>query len=441
MTGADVTARMREDWNARAREDAGYYVAFGRRDQDDAGFFATASEVVISLESELKRIPPEQRGRGTALEIGCGPGRLMRPMSRHFSEIHGVDVSDEMIALAREKLRDVPNAYPYATNGASLERSGSESVDFVYSYAVFQHIPSPEVIFEYLCEIRRVLKPGGLARLHFNGLPKEGTPESSYNTWAGVRFSAAEILEFTRAHDFQVLALEGALTQYMWTSWRKQPRGWQAAQRVSRPPAGARIRRITNASSSEPVAPCRGRFACISVWMEKLPEGAGLHSIQVRMNGLPAEVTYIGPPDHSGWQQVNVLLPETEATGLFPIEMLWFGERLCPPATLRVIPGGPLVPRIVFISDGVNLVAENRIETRLAKITLEQIDRPEEIQARIGGLPAEGLEYFCINPREQRYEVNFRLPAAIGAGRHPVEIQIGRRKLAPVMVEVLNRVS
>ena len=26
----------------------------------------------------------------------------MRPMSRHFGEIHGVDVSDEMIRLARE---------------------------------------------------------------------------------------------------------------------------------------------------------------------------------------------------------------------------------------------------------------------------------------------------------------------------------------------------
>ena len=28
MAGEDVAARMREDWNARAREDAGYYGAF-----------------------------------------------------------------------------------------------------------------------------------------------------------------------------------------------------------------------------------------------------------------------------------------------------------------------------------------------------------------------------------------------------------------------------
>ena len=54
---------MREDWNSRAREDAGYYVAFGRRDQDDAGFFATATEVINSLEWELRRVPALGRRR------------------------------------------------------------------------------------------------------------------------------------------------------------------------------------------------------------------------------------------------------------------------------------------------------------------------------------------------------------------------------------------
>ncbi len=46
MAEPEINARMRDDWNARAREDAGYYVAFGRRDQDEAGFFATATDVI-----------------------------------------------------------------------------------------------------------------------------------------------------------------------------------------------------------------------------------------------------------------------------------------------------------------------------------------------------------------------------------------------------------
>src|SRR5258706_5015471 len=131
MADPDVSQRMREDWNARAREDAGYYVAFGRRDQDDAEFFDTAKDLVRSLERELQRIPAERRSGMRALEIGCGPGRVMRPMAQHFAEIHGVDVADEMIALAREKLRGVPNAFPRTTDGATLAGYADEAMDFV----------------------------------------------------------------------------------------------------------------------------------------------------------------------------------------------------------------------------------------------------------------------------------------------------------------------
>src|SRR3984957_18425156 len=227
MDDSEIGARMRDDWNARAREDAGYYVAFERRNQDEAEFLATATDVINDLEDELRRVPVAERAGWKALEIGCGPGRLMRPMSRHFVEIHGVDVSDEMIGLAREKLRDLPNPHAHVTDGASLAQFEPESFDFVYSYAVFQHIPSRDVVFQYLREIRRVLKIGGLARLQFNGLPRGS---ESYDTWAGARFSSSDILEFTESQDFQVLALEGTSTQYLWTTWRKRPQGWRAGQ-------------------------------------------------------------------------------------------------------------------------------------------------------------------------------------------------------------------
>jgi len=426
----EVSERMRDDWNSRAREDAGYYVAFGRRDQDDAGFLATAKDVIIGLEWELKRVPAAKRAAWKALEIGCGPGRLMLPMSRYFTEIHGVDVSDEMVARAKEKLKDIPNAHPHATDGASLKLFADGSIDFVYSYAVFQHIPSREVVYEYMKEIRRVLKPGGLARLQFNGLPRSESIDAGYTTWAGARFSASEILEFTQLNGLQVLTLEGTATQYMWTTWRKPP----LVLEVSTEPA--RIRRITNANSSEPVAPSRGRFACISLWVENLPADAGLHDLRVRIGDSLGTVTYIGPADQN-LQQVSVILPELEATGLLPIELLREENLIAPAAILRVIPPGPSVPRIHSISDGVNLVEGTRIETRSVKMTLEEISKPYEIEARVDGKPVEGLEYFCIDPRPQRYEVNFHLPEDISAGKHSLEVSIGKRKLAPVRLEVV----
>lgn len=442
----DESARMREDWNARAREDAGYYVAFGRRDQDEAEFFATATEVINGLEAELRRVPIEQRGDWKALEIGCGPGRLMRPMSRHFVEIHGVDVSDEMIALAKEKLRDIPTAIPHATDGASLGQFPDGSFDFVYSYAVFQHIPSRDVVFQYLREIQRVLKAGGLARLQFNGLPRGS--RDSFNTWSGARFSGGELLEFATLNDFQVLAMENASTQYLWTTWRKRSSGWRAGldrkqeewAESSADPApletGARIRRITNASSSEPLAPCRGRFASINLWVEHLPDDAGLYDLRVTVGDNFGAVTYIGARNASGLQQVCVILPELEATGLLPVELRWLGRAIAPAATLRVIPPPPSVPQIRAITDGVNLVAANRAETRSIKMVLEEIARPHEIEASVAGFPVEDLEFFCTDPRPQRFEVNFRLPEQVGAGRHPLQVRLGRRKLAPVMIEV-----
>ena len=57
MADPDVLDTMRAEWNARAREDAKYYVAFGRRDQDDDEFFGTGADVMRELTLELKRVP------------------------------------------------------------------------------------------------------------------------------------------------------------------------------------------------------------------------------------------------------------------------------------------------------------------------------------------------------------------------------------------------
>ena len=47
--------RMRDDWDRRAREDASYYVAFGRRGQGREEVFATAVEVLRTLREEFRR--------------------------------------------------------------------------------------------------------------------------------------------------------------------------------------------------------------------------------------------------------------------------------------------------------------------------------------------------------------------------------------------------
>jgi ubiquinone/menaquinone biosynthesis C-methylase UbiE len=427
-----VSERMRADWNARAREDANYYVAFGGRDQDEAGFLATAADVLRSLEAQLKRLPAKANRRAwRALEIGCGPGRLVRPLSRHFGEIHGVDVSDEMIRLARERLAEIPHAHFHATNGASLGLFADESFEFIYSYAVFQHIPSREVVLEYMHEICRVLKPGGIFHGQFNGLAHS----SDTNTWSGVVFSAADIRAFTREHGLQLLNLEGEQTQYMWTTWRRA-----LAAPVRDGELKPEIRRVTNAYTGEPLIPQHGRHAAVSMWIEHLPADCDLNNLEVLADGAPGVPTYVGPADAKGLQQVNAWLPDGVRTGLVPVELLVSGKPLCPPAMARIIPAGPLVPRLVSITDGINLVMTNATNTGVLKVQIEEVSSPDLVTASVDDQPVARIDILRTDPRPSRYELNVELPRGLSSGDHTLQIHVGPRRILQANIVVLRNV-
>jgi SAM-dependent methyltransferase len=418
---------MRADWNQRAREDAHYYVAFGRRDQDDNEFLSTAADVIRDLEGELKRLPPEiPASSRRALEIGCGPGRLMRPMSPHFGEIHGIDVSDEMIAQAREKLREIPWAHAHHASGSDLAEFPSDHFDFVYSYAVFQHIPSAEVVFSYLRETIRVLKPGGVARLQLNGLPRTSR---AYTTWEGVRIGADEVHRFTRDHGVRMLSLTGVDTQYMWTTWQKPP------LRETLPSGRPRIRHVVNAFSGEQAVPSSGRLSCATLQIENLPGACDLNSLEAFVDGVPGVACYVGPPVN-GLSQFNVFLPAGVRTGLVPVRVKWHGEQLCPDATIRVIPPGPAVPRLVSVSDGVNLLSTQRIESGILKATIEEVESIGDFAATVDDFPVREVETFRTDPLASLYEVNFRLPNGLNPGGHVLEMRLGRRTLAKMGIEV-----
>ncbi len=423
---------MRADWNQRAREDARYYVAFGRRDQDEEEFFASAADVVRALEEELKRLPrylqPVDR---RALEIGCGPGRLLRPMSRNFGELHGVDVSDEMIRLAQERFGSSRGIHLRANSGADLTPLASDYFDFVYSYAVFQHIPSREVVLAYFDEIRRVLKTGGLARFQLNGLPP-GVKDP--DTWEGVRFTRAEVAEYTRKHDFQLLLLEGEGTQYLWTTWRKQPAGWRANLKNAGMPA--KVQRISDARTDEPVVPSSGGFAYVSFHLEQLPPDCDLNDLRILFDGTPGVPCYIGSPEWDGVTQLNVLLPPGVRTGIIPVELLWLGQPLSAPAWLRVIPRGPAVPRVCWVRDGTNLCAGPRIESGVLKLMMEDLADGAEVTALVDGRPLYDLELFSTDPLTGRFEFNFRLPADLPPGPHQLEVRQGSRRFPPIAIEV-----
>ena len=107
------------------------------------------------------------------------------------------------------------------------------------------------------------------------------------------------------------------------------------------------VRKVTNALRTLPVAPARGRFASIAVWVQGLPDEVDIFDLEIRLGGACAGVQSISPADSRDIRQIVAQMPELEQTGLLPVEAFWMGERMGKPGTLRVVPAPPEVPRLV----------------------------------------------------------------------------------------------
>ncbi|MCK9250923.1 MAG: methyltransferase domain-containing protein [Solirubrobacteraceae bacterium] len=168
---------MAEFWDARARENAEYYVDnrldyrrgdYGPDDPED--FWAKGVRAIETLleQTRAPAIGPDD----TVLDVGCGVGRLVRAVADRPGRTIGLDVSDEMLRRARAHLGDRPGVEWVHGDGTSLRPVADASVDVVLSLVVFQHIPDPEVTYGYVREIGRVLRPGGWAAFQVSDDPR-----------------------------------------------------------------------------------------------------------------------------------------------------------------------------------------------------------------------------------------------------------------------------
>jgi SAM-dependent methyltransferase len=214
--------KMREDWNRRANENAKFYVQSERNEWADRDFFRTgeinAAKLVMT---DMPRIcgPGKSPLDLNMLEIGCGVGRMTRMLARIFAQVTALDISDEMVARARENTADLPNVSVLLGDGATLRPLASDAYDFVFSFIVFQHIPSLEIIASYCREAHRVLKPGGLFKFHVQG--RTSFRRGRRDTWTGYQVSPSQARTLARGAGFVMEHSEGRGTQYYWLWFRK----------------------------------------------------------------------------------------------------------------------------------------------------------------------------------------------------------------------------
>lgn len=99
----------------------------------------------------------------TVLDVGCGTGEFESLILRDNpkQQITGIDISEQMLLVARQKFRANPNVYPnvsFQIAGVSNLPFTNHSFDVVVSASAFHFFDDPVAA---LAEIKRVLKPDG----------------------------------------------------------------------------------------------------------------------------------------------------------------------------------------------------------------------------------------------------------------------------------------
>jgi SAM-dependent methyltransferase len=124
----------------------------------------------------LRQVPP---GCQKALEIGCGTGAFSRRLAECSENVRAIDLSPEMIRIARSRSQQFPNIEFQVVN-VTPRSFPYQGLDCVAAIATLHHLP----LAEMLMKMRDALRPGGVL-LVLDLFEPEGLSDTLRNTLAG----------------------------------------------------------------------------------------------------------------------------------------------------------------------------------------------------------------------------------------------------------------
>ncbi len=137
---------------------------------DEKDFFKTGRQEVKNLIDLIKNLNINVKF-GTALDFGCGIGRLTHHLVKYFEKVYGVDISKKMISDAKALHNKDKKIIFIQNTRNNLKCFNNNQFDLVFSSITLQHIPDKNQIKDYLKEFLRVLKPGGVLFFQLPSIP------------------------------------------------------------------------------------------------------------------------------------------------------------------------------------------------------------------------------------------------------------------------------
>jgi SAM-dependent methyltransferase len=159
-TPASKSVATKQEWEDLAKLDPLWAILsdnkkqFGRWNLEE--FFACGQREIDDL---MKVCGFRAGSNGRVLDFGCGVGRLSRALRPYFDQVYGVDISQEMIKLAKEH---TPSCEFLINQADNLRLFQDDFFDFVYSNIVLQHQRTKGLAKAYIREFVRVIRHKGM---------------------------------------------------------------------------------------------------------------------------------------------------------------------------------------------------------------------------------------------------------------------------------------
>ncbi|MDX2031195.1 MAG: methyltransferase domain-containing protein [Blastocatellia bacterium] len=439
---------MKSDWDGRARENAKWYINTAKHEQTEEEFDASGRrEMEILVLPELALLTGGRDPRGLRLlEIGCGIGRMTKHLAAIFGEVHSTDVSGEMIAKARARLQALSNVRFHETSGVDFAALPDDSFDAVFSAYVFQHVPGKEVIVSNIRDAFRVARPGGILKLHTNGVEAAEYEALEKDTWAGATFSEREMRALARELGAQLVSVYGGGTGYCWTTLRK---------RIARPALPMNLPQIQfYARADDPAVraiPTGGDDAWLALVATGLDfERVDANNLKVEIEGRAVTPRYVGRVRPHFEQAVAGLgedriyieagLPADVAPGVASVRIVPETDAASPAIQVELEAPKPPAPIIFTVRNahdsGIDIHRQGpKSHMQISAVGLDPTATRENVRVLLGDrelIP----DFVGFVTDIADYRVDLQVPADLRPGPTSLRLRFGRVESPEVMVEI-----